>query len=353
MTAPRILLIGNLGYIGPVVAQHLRERHPSADLVGLDPGYFSDRLTTVDGWPERHLSRQIVADIRDLDASAFEGVDAVVALAAISNDPMGARFERVTKEINEDGVVRAARLAAAAGVKSFVFASSCSVYGQATGGPRAEDAELNPLTAYARSKIGAERALAAMDGGDMVVTSLRFATACGPSPRLRLDLVLNDFVACAVTSGKITVLSDGSPWRPLIDVRDMARAIDWAVARRTADGGRYLAVNIGSDDWTVQIRDLARAVAETVPGASYSVNPDASPDNRSYKVDFSLFRRLAPAHQPQATITGTIGDLATQLQAIGFADADFRGSMLMRLKALQNHLDRGALTEDLRWRMPA
>lgn len=347
---PRILILGNLGYVGPVVVSHLRTRYPSADLIGVDPGYFSDVLTSRDGWPERHLSRQVVADIRDVDASIFEGVDAVVALAAISNDPMGARFEAVTKEINQDGIVRAARLAAAAGVRSFVFASSCSVYGFAEGGARDEDAPLNPLTAYARSKIGAETALAEMDAPGMVRTALRFATACGPSPRMRLDLVLNDFVACAITTGKITVLSDGSPWRPLIDVRDMARAIDWAIGRDEGQGGGFLAVNVGADDWNVQIRDLAAAVADKVEGASYSVNPDASPDNRSYRVSFARFRELAPAHQPVCTLGGTIEDVARLLRDVGFADAGFRTSPLMRLKALERHLDRGTLDEGLRWR---
>ncbi|TMV07031.1 SDR family oxidoreductase [Ruegeria sediminis] len=349
---PKIILLGNLGYVGPVVTAALRKSYPGAELIGMDPGYFSDRLTTHDAWPERHLNRQIIADIRDIDASLFEGADAVVALAAVSNDPMGARFEAVTQEINQDAVIRAAHLAAAAGVSRFVFASSCSVYGFAEGDARSEDAPLNPLTAYARSKIGAERALETMDAPGMLRTALRFATACGPSPRLRLDLVLNDFAACAVTAGKITVLSDGSPWRPLIDVRDMARAIDWAISRSDAAGGQWLAVNAGSDAWNYQIRDLAQAVVDAVPGASYSINPDASPDNRSYRVDFSLYGQLAPDHQPIHTLAGTIGDLVKLLNEIGFRDSDFRSSPLMRLKALEQHIQQGTLGEDLRWRLP-
>ncbi len=351
-TAPKIILLGNLGYIGPVLAATLRRLYPAAELIGVDPGFFSDRLTTRDAWPERHLSRQIIADIRDIDASLFTGADAVVALAAISNDPMGARFETVTKEINEEAVIRAAELAAAAGVSRFVFASSCSIYGFAEGDARSEDAPVNPLTVYAHSKIGTERALEAMDTPGMLRTALRFATACGPSPRLRLDLVLNDFVACAVTTGKISVLSDGSPWRPLIDVRDMARAIGWAITRPESAGGQWLAINAGSDTWNYQIRDLAQAVADAVPGASYTVNSDASPDNRSYRVDFALYRQLAPEHQPVQTLGGTISDLTQLLREIDFADADFRNSSLMRLKALEQHLHHGSLDESLRWRLP-
>lgn len=349
--APKIILLGNLGYIGPVLSARLRQSYPTAELVGVDPGFFADRLTTRDGWPERHLNQQIIADIRDVDASIFEGADAVVALAAISNDPMGARFEAVTKDINEDAIIRAANLAANAGVSRFVFASSCSIYGFAEGDARSESAPVNPLTAYARSKIGTEKALAAMDAPNMVRTALRFATACGPSPRLRLDLVLNDFVACAVTTGKISVLSDGSPWRPLIDVRDMARAIEWAISRSEQTGGQYLAINAGSDVWNYQIKDLAQAVADATPGASYSVNPDASPDRRSYRVDFSLYRQLAPEFQPVETLGGTIDSLVRLLRDIDFADTDFRTSQLMRLKALEQHLERGALNEELRWRL--
>ena len=168
------------------------------------------------------------------------------------------------------------------------------MYGCAEGGARKEIDATNPLTAYARSKIGTENALKQMDLNGMTVTCLRFATACGMSDRLRLDLVLNDFVACAVTSGEITVLSDGSPWRPLIDVEDMARAIAWAIARPSSQGGRFLAVNVGRDEWNYRVRDLAEAVATAVPGTKVSINTEAPPDQRSYKVDFSLFKALAP-----------------------------------------------------------
>lgn len=348
----KIVLVGNLGYVGPVLAAHLRKSFPRAELVGLDQGYFSDRLTSADAWPERFLDRQVITDIRDVDSSVFEGADAVVALAAISNDPMGARFESVTGEINQDAIVRAAELCSLVGVSHFVFASSCSIYGFAEGDARSEGAPVNPLTAYARSKIGAERGLEQMNAQGMVRTALRFATACGPSPRLRLDLVLNDFVACAVATGNITVLSDGSPWRPLIDVRDMARAIEWAVLRPAESGGEWLAVNAGSDEWNYQIRDLASAVADAIPGASFSVNPDASPDSRSYRVDFSLYKELAAGFQPECTLAGTIKDLVDLLDSIGFDDPDFRHSNLMRLKALERHLDRGALDESLRWSFP-
>ncbi len=183
----KILVAGNLGYVGPAVVRHLRAVHPQAVLHGFDNAYFAHCLTGAPDLPERQLDAQFFGDVRTLAPAFLEGYDAVVQLAAISNDPMGHQFEAVTLAINQDASVAMARAAAAAGVRNFVFASSCSVYGIAAGGPRKEGDALNPITAYARSKIGTERELAALDTG-MTVTCLRFATACGMSDRLRLDL---------------------------------------------------------------------------------------------------------------------------------------------------------------------
>jgi UDP-glucose 4-epimerase len=183
----------------------------------------------------------------------------------------------------------------------------------------------------------------------MVVTSLRFATACGMSDRLRLDLVLNDFVACALARGEISVLSDGTPWRPLIDVADMARAIDWAIDRIAENGGRYLAVNAGSNDRNYQVRDLANAVAAAVPGTRVSINTLAPADSRSYQVDFSLFRSLAPNHQPRLTLDESIQALVAGLKRMNFKDPDFRSSELMRLRVLQEHIAHHRLNTMLQW----
>jgi nucleoside-diphosphate-sugar epimerase len=345
----KVLVTGNQGYVGPGLGRHLRRVFPDAELIGFDTGYFALCTTHAALSPERAYDAQLHGDAREIDASALAGVDAVVALAAISNDPMGASYAAVTDAVNRGAVVRLAELAAAAGVKRFVFASSCSVYGFAPGEARRESDPLNPQTAYARSKIEAERALAAMDLRGMTTTCLRFATACGMSDRLRLDLVLNDFVASAVASRKITVLSDGTPWRPLIDVADMARAIEWAIARAPEAGGPRLNINVGADAWNYQVRELAQAVGEAAPGCEVSVNPDAPPDTRSYKVDFSLYRELAPAHQPQMTLARSIARLRAGLEGMGFADAEFRASSYMRLKMLEAHRQAGRLDGDLRW----
>ena len=347
----KILVLGNLGYVGPAVVRELALRHPGAVIHGFDNAYFGHCLTGAVASPERYLDRQFYGDVRTIPASMLEGYTAVVELAAVSNDPMGNRFAAVTEAINQKATVSIAQRAAQAGVRNFVFASSCSVYGVAHGAPRCETDPVAPMTAYAKSKIGAEEELANIEG-DMVITCLRFATACGMSDRLRLDLVLNDFVACALSEGRITVLSDGSPWRPLIDVADMARAIDWAVQRPASNGGRFLRVNTGSDERNHQVRDLAAAVAEAVPGTSVSINTDAPVDSRSYKVDFSLFAKLAPDHQPLMTLSDSIGQLIEGLQRMKFNDADFRASPLMRLHVLQGHIAQGRLSEDLTW-LPA
>lgn len=345
----RILITGNMGYVGPVLARHLRQTHPDAELIGFDAKYFAHCLTPARAAPEAVIAAQHFGDIRDFPAALLDGVDAVVNLAAISNDPMGNKFEAVTEDINFTAGIRLAEMAAAKGVKNFVFASSCSVYGAASTTARTEADEVNPLTAYARSKIATEEALARIDRGAMTVTCLRFATACGMSDRLRLDLVLNDFVACALANREITVLSDGTPWRPLIDVRDMARAIDWA-ARRTADnGGAFVVANAGSDVWNYQVKELAEAVARAVPGTKVSINLQAPPDKRSYRVDFSRFRALAPAHVPQVTLDQSIAMLREGLSNMGFADRDFRNSQQIRLRVLEDHIAAGRLLPDLRW----
>lgn len=347
----RILVAGNLGYVGSVLVRHLRRVFPDATLIGYDNGYFAHCLTNVHESPERHVNLQFWGDIRHIDPGVLDGVDAVVQLSAVSNDPMGNRFEGVTEAINFEATRNLAALARRSGARRFVFASSCSMYGYAEGGPRKESDELNPLTAYARSKVAAEKVLAPMADGEMVITALRFATACGMSGRLRLDLVLNDFVACALASGEITVLSDGTPWRPLIDVKDMARAIEWSLSRDpAASGGPFLAVNAGSDEWNYQVKDLAAAVAKAIPGTKVSINESAPPDKRSYRVDFSLYRSLAPRHQPQVSLEQAIRELKEGLSGMRFDDKSFRSSQFMRLKVLERHISEGRLGDDLVWK---
>ena len=205
------------------------------------------------------------------------------------------------------------------------------------------------MTAYARSKVHSERELEKIADEKFIVTSLRFSTACGVSERLRLDLVLNDFVASAVALKRISVLSDGSPWRPLIHVKDMARAIDWGVSRQSDPSNSFLAVNVGRDDWNYQVRDLAEAVADIIPGVEVSINKNAQPDRRSYKVNFELFKSLAPKFQPQYGLNETIEELKEAMEEIYFLNPEFQSSSLIRLKVLKSYVDNGILDSDLKW----
>ena len=266
-------------------------------------------------------------------------------MSKVKTTKIGARVS----ESDKKKIASLAKKAKQKGVRSFVFASSCSMYGSADDRPRDENSPLNPLTAYAKSKVYTERDLENLADERFKVTSLRFSTACGMSERLRLDLVLNDFVAGAVTAGKITILSDGTPWRPLINIHDMARAIDWAIARDASNGGHFVAVNVGSDVWNYQVKDLAHAVAQVIPGVEVSINKDAQPDKRSYRVNFGLFRKLAPDYQPQVDLITTIRDLKEGLEAMKFADENFRNSRFMRLKVLNHLRTMELLNEKLEW----
>lgn len=346
----KILITGNMGYVGPVVLRRLRESHPTAELIGYDIGYFAHCLTGAQRFPESLTDVQYFGDIRSVRDEVLRGVDAVVHLCAISNDPMGAHFEDITLDINHQASIDLANKAKRAGVRKFVFASSCSVYGFAEGGPRREEDALNPLTAYAKSKVFTERDLTSLASETFTVTCLRFATACGMSDRLRLDLVLNDFVAGALASKRINILSDGTPWRPLIHVKDMARAIDWAVQRDHRDGGTCLTLNVGSDTWNYQVRDLAAAVAKLVPNVEVSVNKDAQPDKRSYRVNFDKFSKLAQGFLPAMDLQNTVVDLRDGLMAMHFQDTNFRTGEFMRLVTLKCLRESGQLTDSLVWR---
>ena len=345
----KILITGNMGYIGPCVVNHLRGIYPEAKLIGLDMGYFANCLTNEKVLPECKVDVQYFSDVRQLPDDLLKEVHTIVHLAAISNDPMGKHFENVTFDINHRASVNLAKKAKKEGVANFIFASSCSMYGAAEEKPKDETSALNPLTAYAKSKVFTERDLETLAGEGFNVTSLRFSTACGMSDRLRLDLVLNDFVAGAVSSGKITILSDGTPWRPLIHIRDMARAIEWAISRDRAGDGNFLAVNVGCNEWNFQVKELAQAVAEVIPNTEVSINRDAEPDKRSYRVDFGLFKKLAPDHQPVLDLATAIAELKEGLEGMNFQNANFRNSRFMRLKALTHLRETNMLTEKLEW----
>ena len=344
-----ILITGPLGYVGPSVIDQLHKHLPDQELIGLDTGFFAEQHDSDGKRPEEFLSKFIEKDIRDSDADDFDEVEHVVHLAAISNDPMGDKFADVTFDINRDQSLRIATLAKASGAKSFVFASSGSVYGAGGSEPRDEFSELFPQTAYAKSKIETENALKALADETFKVTCLRFATACGWSSRLRLDLVLNDFVAGALTTGEITVLSDGSPWRPLINTEDMGRAVAWGCSDRLTNPEEHLVVNVGSSEWNFQIKDLAEAVAARIPGTKLSINQDAPADKRSYRLDFSKWLTIAPNHQPMRTLDDTIEELIKGLSNLKDLDENYRESQRIRLQVLNRLMVDQEIDSELRW----
>jgi nucleoside-diphosphate-sugar epimerase len=345
----KIIIVGNLGYIGPSVTAQLRKTYPKAELIGFDIGYFAHCLTNADRLPEIQCDQQVFGDIRNFPVKLLQGTDAIVDLAAISNDPMSFQFEEVTLDINYRAAVKLAKLAKENGVKSFVYASSCSIYGLADDSDRTETDKVNPLTAYARSKVMAEGELEPLASDDFIITCHRFATACGWTNRLRLDLVLNDFVAGALVNKEISILSDGTPWRPMINTLDMARAIDWSLVRKKENGGKFLVVNTGSNEWNNRILALAEATAKVIPGVKIQVNPDAPPDKRSYRANFDLFKKLAPGHQPQEDLLSTVTEIKDNLVEMGFNDPNYRQSLFIRLKVIDMLKLKGYLNDNLQW----
>ncbi|MCX8080682.1 MAG: SDR family oxidoreductase [Bacteroidia bacterium] len=343
----KIFIIGNLGYVGPILVNHLASLK-KYQLYGYDIGYFlGNEITKNYKSYDTYLYCQYFGDVRKFDPELLNDIDSVIYLAAISNDPMGKAFELPTYEINQNSAYRIACYAKERGVKRFLFASSCSVYGSADDSPRNENSELNPLTAYAKSKINAENLLKELADDNFQITCFRFATACGFSPRLRLDLVLNDFIVSAYVNKKIEILSNGKPWRPLIHVKDMSRAMEWGLIRKKEEGGNFLVCNTGSNEWNYQVLELAEAVRRFLPDTEISVNLDAPPDKRSYKVDFSLFKKLAGEYYPKVDLEQTIKEFLVNLENFEFNIKDFRNSQFIRLNTLNMLIKNNQLNQNL------
>jgi nucleoside-diphosphate-sugar epimerase len=339
----RILVTGHHGYIGSVLAPALREA--GQDVVGLDTFYYRgcDFGDGTEFTPARPL------DLRDVQRRDLESFDAVVHLAALSNDPLGDFNPNWTYAINRDGTVALARAAKQAGVRRFVFASSCSMYGAATGDAAlTEEAPLRPLTPYAESKVAAEEALAELADEDFAPVSMRNATVYGLSPRLRLDIVLNNLVAWAHTTGAIRLQSDGSSWRPLVHVRDVARAT-LALLEAPDEVVRAEAFNIGSDVQNYRIRDLAEIVHDRLPHCEVTFAEGASADPRSYRVDFTKFESAFPKCRFEWTAKRGADELARAYEDVGLTFEDFEGYRYIRLGQLRRLLDAHTLDAELRW----
>jgi nucleoside-diphosphate-sugar epimerase len=337
----RVLVTGHRGYIGAVMAPWLRER--GYDVVGLDTEYFGPECSFP---PESSPMREIRKDLRDLAQGDLDGFDAVVHLAALCNDPLGSLQADLTYDINHAATVELARLAKKAGVQRFLFSSSCSMHGASFEAKVTEETPVNPLTPYGASKIRAEEDLRRLANDDFSPVFLRNGTVYGPSPRLRLDIVLNNLTGWACTIGRVKMLSDGSPWRPVIHVEDVCLAFQNAL-EAPRDRIHNDVFHVGANKENYQIRDLAEIVRREV-GCEVEFGRDADADARTYIADFTkIEQRLG--FVPRWTAATGVKQLMSAYRSAGLSAADMTGDRYIRLNRIRRLLGEGRLDESLRW----
>jgi nucleoside-diphosphate-sugar epimerase len=338
----RVLLTGYEGYIGAIAGPLLQAA--GHEVVGMDTGLFDgcDFGTVPQG------VTRIQQDIRDLTPADLKGFDAVVHLAALSNDPLGNLNAALTYDINHRASLQLAELAKSAGVNRFVFSSSCSTYGAAGDEFLDETAALNPVTPYSESKVLVERDVTLLADKYFSPTFMRNATAYGVSPRLRLDIVLNDLVASAYTTGQIYIKSDGTPWRPIVHIRDIVAAIV-AVLDAPREVIHNETFNVGHTSENYRVRDLADIVAETIPGCRVEYAPDGGPDKRCYRVNCDKIQRVLPAFRPRWTARKGAQELYHAYRTVALTKGDVEQGRYLRIVNIRRLLDSGKLDSSLRW----
>lgn len=343
----RILLTGHDGYIGPVMIKVLQGA--GHDVAGLDSHYFESCAFGEYESPIRSLRK----DIRDVVQGDLEGFDAVIHLAAISNDPLGNLNPQCTYDINHEASVNLAKLAKAAGVSRYLYSSSCSVYGAASPDDiLTEEAEFAPVTPYAKSKVMVERDVAPLADDNFSPTYMRNATVYGVSERLRGDLVVNNLTGWALTTGRVYLKSDGTPWRPLVHVEDLSLAF-LAALETPREVVHNQAFNVGRDEENYRISTVAEIVRDAVAGSRLEYEEGAGPDPRCYRADFGKIKRMLPAFQPKWTVPKGVEQLVAAYKAIGLRQEDLEGERYLRIKHIQHLMASGRLDADLRWTQQA
>lgn len=338
----KVFVTGNLGYIGKVLTEELAKKGHEA--TGCDTGYFlgEDYVAS-----ESKLEKQLIKDVRDVAKEDLKGFDAVMHLAALSNDPLGELNPLLTSKINTDATVKLAEIAKEAGVEKFIFSSSCSIYGQTSGGSMNEESSLNPVSVYAQEKIISEWRLSRLADKKFAPVYLRNATAFGVSPRMRFDLVVNNLEGHAYTSGKIKIMSDGKAYRPIVHIRDISKAFILA-SEAKHDLVFNKAFNVGSNSENYRVKEIAEKIHKQMPGTQIEILGKNAEDKRSYKVDFSKIQDMI-GFEADWPIEKGVGEIYDSFKKKNFDDEEFNNPRYITLKWMKKLMDEGKVDAELRW----